>query len=253
MPDILSTIGGALGLTKGEGIKKLQIDSWETTDRSKAADPAFTFFAFINPDEFTINYNVFVEDPKASQTPGANAKVGKILGIAPLDIILKFYLDGTGTSGIPCDVPAQINQFYKTVGWNEKKHTIRYLSIIWGSLQLLRPNQFGFECMLKNASIQYKLFNADGTPLRALITATFTEALSDDKVALEYLKQSPDLTHIRIVKEGDTLPGLAYDIYGDLKYYFEVAKVNNLKDFRNILPGQKLIFPPFEKNTNVKK
>ena len=65
------------------------------------------------------------------------------------------------------------------------------------------------------------------------------------------IKNRPDLTHIRVVKEGDTLPSMANDIYGDFSYYLEVAKANNLQDFRNLIPGQKLYFPPFDKN--VKK
>jgi len=41
---------------------------------------------------------------------------------------------------------------------------------------------------------------------------------------------------------------MVHKIYGSFKYYLQVAKVNNLKNFRDLIPGQKLIFPPFEKN-----
>ena len=95
------------------------------------------------------------------------------------------------------------------------------------------------------------MFRPDGSPLRAIINATFTEVLSQPAAQGEDKKSSPDLTHIRVVKEGDTLPSMANDIYGDFSYYLEVAKANNLQDFRNLMPGQKLYFPPFDKN--VKK
>jgi len=59
--------------------------------------------------------------------------------------------------------------------------------------------------------------------------------------------QSPDLTHIRIVKEGDTLPLLCHQVYGDPKYYIAVAAVNGLNDFRNLKKGERIMFPPLEK------
>ncbi len=248
MAGLLDTVVGALGLSGKDGPDKLKIESWSDIKRTETADPAFTFAAFINPDEFTINYNVFVESSD-SKTPGANANLGKFLGTAPLELTLKFFLDGTGVTGTECVVPEQIKQFYKTVGYDEegKKHSIRYLRITWGSLTILRSNQFALECILKSASLQYKLFDKQGLPLRVIISATFTEALSDQIVAAEFLKHSPDLTHVRIAKEGDTLPGMVYKIYGDLKYYMEVARINKLINFRNLSPGQKIIFPPFDK------
>jgi hypothetical protein len=33
-------------------------------------------------------------------------------------------------------------------------------------------------------------------------------------------------------------------IYGDSKYYLEVAKINGLINFRQLIPGQELFFPP---------
>lgn len=36
-------------------------------------------------------------------------------------------------------------------------------------------------------------------------------------------------------------------IYGDSKYYLEVARVNKLTTFRKLKTGQQLIFPPIQK------
>ena len=57
-------------------------------------------------------------------------------------------------------------------------------------------------------------------------------------------KSSPDLTHLREVGAGDTLPLMANRIYGNSADYIKVAKYNNLKAFRQLIPGQKLFFPP---------
>ena len=59
-------------------------------------------------------------------------------------------------------------------------------------------------------------------------------------------KNSPDLTHARIVKSGDSLPLLTKEVYGVPDYYLRVAQANNLDDFRNLTVGQELLFPPLE-------
>lgn len=237
MLDILS------GLLPGKEAQKLKIESWTDINRNGPAEKKFT--AFINPDEFTLNYTVITESNNAA---GANGSAGGFLGTRPLEVALKFFLDGTNANGVKLDVPAKIKEFYEAVGYDGKKHRTCFLRITWGHLTWLRTNQYEFDCELKTTSIQYKMFKTDGTPLRVIINATFAEKLPAAVRQAEERNSSPDLTHIRIVKEGDTLPAMVQKIYGDFKYYLEVARVNNLKNFRDLQPGQKLIFPPFDKN-----
>jgi len=118
-------------------------------------------------------------------------------------------------------------------------HQPRYLILVWGTLI--------FKCRLINLDITYKLFRPDGIPIRAVAKCTFEECISSDVVEAILKLSSPDLTHIRTVLQGDTLPLMCYNIYGDSKYYIEVARVNNLNDFKNLQPGQQIFFPPLEK------
>jgi nucleoid-associated protein YgaU len=71
--------------------------------------------------------------------------------------------------------------------------------------------------------------------------------VEDDLRVAKENRSSPDLTHYRIVKAGDNLPLMTQRIYGDPKYYLEVARVNKLVNFRNLKPGQAIYFPPIEK------
>ena len=91
------------------------------------------------------------------------------------------------------------------------------------------------------------MFNNDGTPLRAIGKATFAGAVSKELAARTVKTSSPDLTHKRIVQDGDTLPLMTERIYGDSKYYLEVAKVNGLVNFRQLKPGSEVYFPPIDK------
>jgi nucleoid-associated protein YgaU len=102
-------------------------------------------------------------------------------------------------------------------------------------------------CVLKSASIAYKMFKPDGVPLRAVITAVFADN-SDDQTRVALAQdESPDLTHVRLVKDGDTLPALCHAIYGDPLRYLQVASVNGLDDFRRLEAGTRLVFPPLER------
>ncbi|RTZ49439.1 hypothetical protein EJ377_01955 [Chryseobacterium arthrosphaerae] len=87
---------------------------------------------------------------------------------------------------------------------------------------LLLLGEFKFEDHLL-ITIDYKLFNKDGSPLRAIGKATFLESLVKI-LPQEWQKKFPDLTHKRTVQDGDTLPLMTERIYGDSKYYLEVAK-----------------------------
>jgi len=51
---------------------------------------------------------------------------------------------------------------------------------------------------------------------------------------------------VRIVAPGDSLPLMCYRIYGDSRYYIQIAKFNRLNDFRNLQPGTRISFPPLE-------
>jgi len=97
--------------------------------------------------------------------------------------------------------------------------------------------------------LTYKLFKPDGTPIRATARARFKGFIEDNLRVARENNNSPDLTHIRMVNEGDSLSLMTFRIYGDSKYYLEVAKANKLVNFRKLTPGQEIFFPPIEKTT----
>ena len=160
--------------------------------------------------------------------------------VKPGDMSLNFFLDGTGANGKLIDVQQAVEQFQKVTGYTGKIHRTHYLKVVWGTLQIKR-------CVLKSASIAYKLFKPSGIPLRAVITADFTDNSDDNTRTAIVQDESSDLMHIRLAKAGDNLPALCYQIYGDPVYYLEVARVNRLNNFRKLTPGTKIFFPPLEK------
>lgn len=104
---------------------------------------------------------------------------------------------------------------------------------------------------MKTLEITYKLFDEAGDPIRAELNVVFVEDKSAETISREAGKTSPDLTHIRVVKSGDTLPLLCKEIYGSSSYYLRVAADNKLDDFRNLVPGQRLFFAPLTQDERV--
>ena len=254
MADVFGSIGNALGLTGDGKLEKLAIYGYDTIARDEQNTPASKsgatiFEAMINPDEITVSYSTAFDHTMAV---GQNSTPGAFLASTPMELQLKFFIDGTLPRS-PDDqfVKNQIQKFYNACGYAKESHRPKFVRIIWGSFTLMRFDPDVFDGCLKTVSIQYKLFSSTGLPLRALITATFVESISAKKDEANKSPASADLTHVRIVKEGDTLPSLAQGVYGDFKYYLEVARVNNLTDFRDLPPGTKLFFPPFDKNAKT--
>jgi Contractile injection system tube protein len=200
-------------------------------------DPPLKFEAYVNPTEITLGYEAeYASQSGTGTTPGPL----HFNRIKPGDLTVAFFLDGTGANGRKVVVQDQIRQFAVTTGYDGNKHEPRFLKIAWGKLKV-------FRCKLKSASTVYKLFTANGIPLRAVITAVFTEAVDAQTSEGMAGNQSADLTHVRLVKAGDTLPGLCQSIYGEPRLYLEVARANSLDNFRALQAGTRLRFPPLAK------
>ncbi|MFO1433883.1 MAG: hypothetical protein U1F76_27930 [Candidatus Competibacteraceae bacterium] len=216
-------------------LEKLLIKAYKQPDYS--GDSIDEFEAYLNPNEITLSYEMEYDSAQGAGTTNSRMNFKKL---KPGDMSLIFFIDGTGANGDPADVQQEVERFQTVTGYNGNIHRPNYLKVAWGTLQVKR-------CVLKNASIAYKLFKSNGVPLRAVITANFTDN-SDDQTRVALARdQSTDLTHIRLIKAGDNLPALCYAIYGDPSYYLEVARVNRLEHFRKLTPGTKIIFPPLEK------
>jgi hypothetical protein len=138
------------------------------------------------------------------------------------------------------DINKRINDFLDSCyGVERDLHAPCYIHVIWGKVN--------FAGVLTSASITYKLFKQDGTPLRADVPITLLEHIETSVYDRKVNRLSPDLTKGYTVKEGDRLDALCEKFYNDPSLYHEVARVNNLKNPRKLTQGQQLIFPPIDK------
>ena len=218
-------------------LERLEIRAHTKPDYSDTPGPDQTFVAFVNPAEITYTYEAEWESASGAGTTNSRQSFKRM---KPGDLSLSFFIDGTGANGRAADVAGEIGRFQSVTGYNGDIHRPNYLLVAYGSVPPRR-------CVLKSASIVYKLFRPDGVPLRAVVSGTFTENADDTTRVATAQDHSADLTHVRLVKAGDTLPRLCDEIYGEPRMYLEVARANGLDNFRALQAGMRLAFPPLEK------
>lgn len=216
-------------------LDKMTIVAYSDDQYSGSGDQTCT--VKINPASYTHNHQVKYDNSTAQGSPGTTLK---FKGIPPETISFDIHFDATGViENSTEDVKVQLDTFKEVCfDYNGTIHEPNYLILSWGSLV--------FKCKLTSLDISYTLFKPDGTPLRAKASVKFEEAIDSSMIAAEAAPESPDLTHLVIIKQGDTLPLLCKKAYGDASYYLEVAKHNKLVNFRNLVPGTELYLPPIK-------
>jgi phage tail protein X len=202
-----------------------------------------SFQVLINPDKYTHGYGACYNDRQAQGSAGPSPDFNRM---ATDKVSLELVFDATGVvlgpvPGVPVIAPdgvdGQVEAFRKLVfSYDGNIHSPRFLQLVWGTML--------FNCRLSALSLSYTLFRPDGTPLRARATATFLGYTDEVELARRARKSSPDLTHVRTVREGDTLPLLCWDVYGSSAWYVQVARANGLDGFRDLPAGMQLVFPP---------
>jgi len=235
-------------------VTKVVIQAFE--DKGYTKKVGVPFELPINPEQFSQMFKIEYDQQQAQ---GAQGNDPKFKFTQPEELKLDFTFDGTGVIPINKqsasanqprqfhkDVVSQVQTFLDTVyTMNAKTHKPNFLRLLWGNFSF--GTKGGFDCILKDLQINYTLFATDGKPLRARISATFLNYIEQARRVREEGKRSPDVTHLRKVKAGDTLPMMVHEIYGDPSYYLQVAKVNRLVNFRRLATNTDLRFPPIEK------
>ena len=211
------------------------------------AEADASFEALINPETYTQEYKIKYAD--SGQGHGTSGKQLKYESTEPVEMSFEFLFDNTGIiDGKPRDsIADDIKKFKEALlEYKGDSHEPRHCKLVWGERSI-------FKGRMTEVSITYKLFHSNGTPIRAVAKVKFKSSIEEQKRAATEDKKSSDLTHVRKVKLGDTLPQLCFTIYGDPKDYLQVAAVNGLGNFRRLEPGTNLIFRPLIKPTNPRE
>lgn len=217
---------------------KLKIESFESADY--VSKKKGQILAFVNPESYTQsnsnNYSSFNVKGDSAQTFFFNNVGGSVFKIS------KLIVDGTGV--VPLSNATSVDDYLKKLSavvydYNSTIHMPPYVKISWGI--------FTFMGVCTSYNVTYTLFRPDGTCIRAQVDMEFKASVNPSDKVKKAAPSSPDLTHVRVVQAGDTLPLMTYRIYGTSSYYLEVARANNLNNIYAIRPGDQLYFPPLKK------
>ena len=232
-------------------LKKMKLIAYD--DAAFKTKSGLEYEVLINPETYALTYETITNQTTAQ---GSSETITSYSVRSPQSLSFKFLFDGTGViknggssllpsvaiPGVPTksDLVKDYETFKSVVyNFNGDTHQPRFVQLQWGPLL--------YNCRLTRMTLTFKLFNPDGTPLRAEADCTFQAVIDAPKLAAITKLSSPDLTHIRTVRDGDTLPLLCFREYGDSKYYYQVAQYNGLTDLKTLKAGTKLIFPPIAK------
>lgn len=229
-------VGDIIGAATFE---RLKITSY---DDDRKSNEILTWEAYYNPSSFT---STFLMNYATKKPEGSTGDTMKFSSQIPATFTFVLKLDGTGASAPygsllagKLDVDQKIRDFLDVVYTVKGDvHRNSYLQISWG-------DTFTADVVLSALTITKSLFSPDGKTLRADLNCSFKEFSNEELAAAKGRKSSPDLTHVRVVQQGDRLPLMCERIYGDARLYLEIAKHNGLSNYRNLTPGQTIHFPP---------
>jgi len=235
-----------------EGLAKMTIAAYPDEEYNDGeeipvldGDPRFE--VMYNPNTYSQEY----KNSYAKRKTQGNTDTLVFTHTEPENVSFEFLFDATGASVsgssnitdkvLKDERTDSVIQHFLAVTYSRSgdTHQPNFLKLRWGD--------FEFRGLLESATVTHKMFNLDGNPIRSTVDCSFRKHTSLAEQAAEDRRSSPDMTHYRLVKEGDTLPGIAHKIYGDSSLYLELARVNNLIGFRQLEAGQRLILPPIKK------
>jgi hypothetical protein len=234
------------------GASKLKLTAYEKFEDGTASSPLSggLYTLQMNPEQIDLGFDlnkVMQEDEEPASAAGMPVN-DKNKAYNRQKISLNFIVDNTGAvPNFPDGLGSiEVGQSIKdsidlltkvTIKPTRASHRPPFVELEWGMLHLIgKVDVF---------SIKYTLFNSTGDPVRALISLSLVEEVDENVISREF--QSPDITRIITVKEGDSLIALCASFYDDPKYYLSVAAYNNLPSFRNLKIGSTLEFPPLKK------
>jgi len=145
---------------------------------------------------------------------------------------LELFLDRTDEGN---DVNSDVAALERLTQIDSTLHSPPVIQFDWAN--------FSFTGVVTSVREKLTLFSEDGRVLRARIALSL-KSYKAAEVQLRDLKlSSPDRSHARVLREGETLAHIAYEAYGDPRMWRTIALANNIDRPRFIEPGTPLWIP----------
>jgi hypothetical protein len=198
-----------------------------------------------NPQNFTITKTTNWESEKM---PNFNAPQSKFAGGDPATYKLDLFFDSFAPcpGGDPMDVRKYTNKLLRLTmrGWGIAMYKLPYadpptVKFVWGKITL-------FTAVVTKVSISFIKFSPDGTPTRAKAEVEFKQQefwMGDDVLPALNPTSRSDPRKTRIVNSQQRLDQIAFEEYGDARYWRVLAEANQIDDPFQLQDGQMLAIP----------
>lgn len=235
MEKILENEDSKKALIFGDGeLKKATLTYMQTETKSKVTIPVQ-----FNPTSYSISRSVdwkekkgLSEDSTTEDVQTAGSNLATLQVTLTLDTTTEFpdyvvkpklkeYLNDSAELGKICREIALLSKIYPG------KHIPSSILFSWGSME--------FEGYISNLNINYQMFNRNGEPVRVEMEMSILgEDLEIDAIMARNPQESPDRTKYRQLQQKDELWMLAYEEYGLVSNWKEIARDNHILNPRKV-------------------
>lgn len=224
-------------LLSSEGFQKAKL-KW-TTLIPPMIDKEIEFQ--FNPASITIKKEARWE---GEPSPAFNSPWLKFAGGEAATYSLQLFFD-TYSMDTPKDVREYTNQLLQLTlrGAGYSMFLIPYadpptVKFVWGKITL-------FTAVVDSVEITYTLFDTEGTPIRAKADVSFkqNELFGDDVIPAQNPTSRTDSRKTRFAFAHQRLDQIAFEEYGDSRFWRLLAEANGLDDPFNLMDGQLLVIP----------
>jgi hypothetical protein len=193
-----------------------------------------------NPTEYSISKtNTWA----ASSTIGTNVGELQFSGGNPIEMTMSLIFDTSLSGG---DVQGTYtSKLWKLAMVNEQNRD--------ATTQRGRPprcefrwgGNWSFQAVITSISEKLTLFLADGTPIRSEVSVTLKQAHDEGEFPFQNPTSGGAVGHrSHIVRQRETLDGIAAAEYGQARHWRYIANVNHIDNPLAIRPGRVLRLPP---------
>ena len=200
---------------------------------------------YFNPTEYSISKS---NEWTYEKVTGTSLPPATFSGGAPRQMDLSLLLDSTLNAG-KMTVQAATDALFKMMevpaGSSGGGTTAvpPFITFQWGTV-------IPFKAVCTSLTVAYKLFRPNGDPIRADVKMTLKQAEAASTASSTGANRGTNPTTrakaghgVHTVKDGDTLPSIAYEAYGDATVWRAIADANGVENPLHLRRGRALSLP----------
>lgn len=200
-----------------------------------------TIQVLFNPSEYSLERNVNYAE---KQVMGLNAPILQFASGNSEKLSMSLFFDTYQPPTIKnpkengTDVRKLTKQIMELTQVKASLHRPPKVTFKWGTLN--------FQGVLESVSQKFTMFLASGIPVRARLEVQFKEMVDIETLMKGTPLESPDRTKYCVVHEGEQLYQFAYEEYGSVSKWREIAKANGIMNPLDLKAGQTIKLPALD-------